>query len=128
MLGQAPVDPCAPLGVNEATETLTEKAMKANRIARTATNIRSPGRRRRVVLGSVMILLVGSVMAGASHAEQATPSTSANGQSQASTDQQGDRHNNMGSIDTLSGGAAAESPQGDTPPGMQPVPAEPKKE
>lgn len=33
---------------------------------------------------------------------------------------------NMGQIDTRSGGAPASSPQGDTPPGMQPVPSEPK--
>jgi hypothetical protein len=121
---QGPIAPAVRLFRQQSSE----KHMDENRLAGTAGNIGAPPRRRRVVVGPMMILLVGSLMAGASHAEQATPSPSANRQSQASTDQQRGRHSNTGSIDTHSGGAAAESPQGDTPPGMQPVPSEPKKE
>ena len=106
----------------------TEKAMKANGIAGTAEAIGAPARRRRIVMRSVVILLAGFVMTNVSRAEQVTPSTSSDGQSQASTNQQGHSQSNTGSIDTHSGGAPAANPQGDTPPGMQPVPAEPKKE
>jgi hypothetical protein len=34
---------------------------------------------------------------------------------------------NVGQIDTRSGGAPASSPQGDTPPGMQPIPSAPDR-
>jgi len=102
--------------------------MEANGIAGTAEAIGAPARRRRIVMRSVVILLAGFVMTNVSRAEQVTPSTSSDGQSQASTNQQGHSQSNTGSIDTHSGGAPAGNPQGDTPPGMQPVPAEPKKE
>ena len=121
------LDPSRLLGVDEIAGALREKSMDENRIAGTARNIGGRARRIWLVLASLMILLVGFVMARASRAEQPRPSTSPNGQYQNSTDQRGQRQSNIGSIDTHSGGATAASPQGDTPPGMQPIPAEPKK-
>jgi hypothetical protein len=121
------MDPLRLLGVDDRAGALLEKTMDETRITGTARNIGDPARRRRLVLGSLMILLVGVVMTSASRAEKATPSTSSNGQSQASTDQQGQDQSNTGSLDTHSAGATAAGPQGDTPPGMQPVPSESKK-
>lgn len=101
--------------------------MDENRIAGTAKNIGAPARRRRIVLGSLMTLLVAFVVTSASRAEQATRPASSKGQASTSSDQHDQGQSNMGSMDTHSGGATPASPQGDTPPGMQPIPAEPKK-
>jgi hypothetical protein len=65
-------------------------------------------------------------VAGPAHAQQNAPAASSATKSQADNDRQKPSapQSNMGRIDTQSGGAPASSPQGDSPPGMQPVPSE----
>jgi hypothetical protein len=65
-------------------------------------------------------------VAGPVHAQQIAPATSSEMKSQADNDppKPASPQGNMGRIDTQSGGAPASSPQGDSPPGMQPVPSE----
>ncbi len=77
-------------------------------------------------MGFPIALLLASAICGA-RAEQGTPPAPTSAAPQASTDHQGQHQSNTGSIDTHSGGAPAASPQGDTPPGMQPVPSESNK-
>ena len=83
--------------------------------------------RSRRILGTLLALLVTGIVTGNSRAEQSTPPVSATGSSQANTGQKGENQSNSGSIETQSGGASPASPQGDTPPGMQPVPSESNK-
>jgi hypothetical protein len=61
------------------------------------------------------------------HAQQSAPAASSDAKPQADNDRQktSSQQRNTGSIDTQSGGAPASSPQGDSPPGMQPVPSAP---
>src|SRR5690349_8263120 len=53
-----------------------------------------------------------------------TTSAPPQSKSQTSGQSQAAPQENMGQLDTRSGGAPASSPQGDTPPGMQPVPSD----
>ena len=72
-------------------------------------------------------ILLACGMAAPAHAQQSAPAASSETKSQADNDRQkpSSPQSNMGRIDTQSGGAPASSPQGDSPPGMQPVPSAP---
>ncbi len=87
--------------------------------------IGSYGSRR--MLGGLLALLIAGICTGNSHAEQSNSPVSATESSQANAGQQGENQSNSGGIETHSGGASPASPQGDTPPGMQPVPSESNK-
>ena len=84
--------------------------------------IADPLHRISSVMGHSIALLLACAMICSARAEQIAPSAPTTQSPKASTDQRG--QGNSGSIDTHSGGASAASPQGDTPPGMQPVPSE----
>ena len=79
------------------------------------------------VMGLSIALLLACAVTRGAHAEQTLPSAPTSQSPKVSTDQRGQHQGNSGSIDTHSGGASAASPQGDTPPGMQPVPSESNK-
>jgi len=80
------------------------------------------------LVGILLDLLITGILTGNSRAEQSTrPPASGTESSQANTGQQQQNQYNSGSIETHSGGASPASPQGDTPPGMQPVPSESDK-
>ena len=82
----------------------------------------------RRMVGTLLALLIIGILTGNSRAEQSTPPpASATESSQANTGHQQENQSNSGSIETHSGGASPVSPQGDTPPGMQPVPSESNK-
>jgi hypothetical protein len=78
-------------------------------------------------MGLSIALLLASALVFGARAEQTLPSAPTSQLPKASTDQERQNQGNSGSIDTHSGGAPAASPQGDTPPGMQPVPSEANK-
>jgi hypothetical protein len=61
-------------------------------------------------------------VAGPAHAQQSAPAASS--ETKSDPPKPSSPQSNMGRIDTQSGGAPASSPQGDSPPGMQPVPSE----
>ena len=83
--------------------------------------------RSRRMVGTLLALLITGILTGNSRAEQSTPRASATESSQANTGHQQENQSNSGSIETHSRGASPASPQGDTPPGMQPVPSESNK-
>ena len=81
----------------------------------------------RLLAAGTAVCIVYLAMTGRS-AGQHSETNSAPPQSASQTDRQrkATPQENMGQQDTRSGGAPASSPQGDTPPGMQPVPSAPE--
>jgi hypothetical protein len=80
-------------------------------------------------VGALAILLAYGGTAVRVHGQESTPAAPSTTLPHTTNDHQGpsSAQSNMSKIDTNSGGAPASSPQGDAPPGMQPVPAGPDK-
>jgi hypothetical protein len=87
--------------------------------------------------GTVILVLASILVGGAALAQSAAPNTdpadnpdanaAASEPTKSDTDQP-QPQGRTGPIDTESGGAHPSSPQGDSPPGMQPRPDNPKEE
>ena len=81
------------------------------------------------VVGALAILLAYGHSAVRVHGQESSPAAPSTTLPHTTNDHRGPptAQSNIGKIDTNSGGAPASSPQGDAPPGMQPMPAEPDK-
>ncbi len=79
----------------------------------------------RLLGAGIALVVVCSSIAAATGQQSGTDSPPPQQTGQADQLGQPAPHENVGQIDTRSGGAPASSPQGDTPPGMQPIPSAP---